>query len=162
MLKPKLTSCSGYRNPAAPALLLLVSLLASCQASTGSPAPEPASPQAAGCPSKDFQTFLTSFANDPRVQEAFSSRPLHVDSMDVAADPEPRRVTRMLDGADLRFPLMPSLQRQAQDGLEMRWNSSGDDKAEVVLGKPDTDYLTTFFFIRNGCWRLYRIQDDSL
>ena len=142
------------------ALLLLVSWLAACKASTGADAPEPTSPQA--CPSQDFRTFLTAFANDPGVQEAFTRRPLQSDYMDAAADPEPRRVLRTLDGADLRFPVMPSLQRQEQEGLEMRWTAKGDDKAEVVVFQPDTDYQTVFFFIRKGCWTLDRIRDDSL
>jgi len=142
-------------------LLFLVSWLAACKASTGADAPEPASPTVA-CPSQDFRTFLTAFANDPGVQEAFTRRPLQSDYMDAAAEPEPRRVLRTLDGADLRFPVMPSLQRQQQEGLEMRWTSTGDDKAEVVVFKPDTDHQTAFFFIRNGCWRLDRKRDDSL
>lgn len=153
----------GYRSLAAPALLILVAVTASCSASTGSPAPEPASPRtAAACPSQDFPTFLTSFANDTGVQEAFTRRPLQMDSIDVAADPEPRRITRMLEGADLRFPLMPGLQRQAQQGVKMRWTPIGNDRVEVLLTQDDTDYKTTFFFIRNDCWMLYWIKDDSL
>ncbi|WP_375768699.1 hypothetical protein NR798_44650 [Archangium gephyra] len=135
--------------------------LVSCRAATGSHVPEPAPPQAA-CPSQDFGTFLTAFANDASVQEAFTVRPLRIDSIDAAAEPEPKRVTRRVDGAELRFPLLPSLQRQQQDGLTMRWAPDGDDKAEVFLSKPDTDYQTSFFFIRKGCWLLEWIQDDSL
>jgi hypothetical protein len=147
-------------NRRATALLFLVSSLAACKAATGSDAPEPASPQA--CPSQDFRAFLTAFANDPGVQEAFTRRPLQSDDMDAAAEPEPRRVHRMLDGADLRFPLMPSPQRQQQEGLEMRLTPNGDDKVEVLLFQPDTDQQTVFFFVRKGCWRLDRIRDDSL
>ena len=147
-----------HRRPTA--LLFLVSWLAACKPSTSAEAPEPASP--AACPSQDFRTFLTAFANDPSVQEAFTRRPLQSDYMDAAAEPEPKRITRTLDGADLRFPLMPSLQRQEQKGLELRLTSTGEDKAEVVLVKPDTDEQTVFFFIRNDCWRLDRIRDDSL
>ena len=147
-------------NRRSTALLFLLSWWVGCKASTGADAPEPASPQA--CPSQDFRTFLTAFANDPGVQEAFTRRPLQSDYMDAAADPEPRRVLRTLDGADLKFPVMPSLQRQEQEGLKMRWTAEGDDKAEVVVFQPDTDYQTVFFFIRKGCWRLDRIRADSL
>jgi hypothetical protein len=141
-------------------LLFLSCWLAACKASTGADAPEPASPQA--CPSQDFHTFLTAFVNDPGVQEAFTRRPLQSDYMDAAAEPEPRRVLRTLDGADLKFPVMPSLHRQEQEGLKMRWTAQGDDKAEVVVSQPDTDYVTVFFFSRKGCWKLDRIRDDSL
>ena len=172
MRRRKWTSDSGNQSPAAAALLVLVSCVASCRASTSAHAPPPASPQAANtasgaattasCPSQDFGTFLTAFANDAGMQEAFTRRPLHSDSIDVAAEPEPKPVSRMLDGAELRFPLMPSQQRQEQEGLKMRWTLNGNDKAEVLLAKEDTDYRTAYFFIRNDCWRLYRIRDDSL
>ena len=141
--------------------LFLLSWLAACKASTGADAPEAASPTVA-CPSQDFRTFLTAFANEPGVQEAFTRRPLQSDYVDAAANPEPRRVHRTLDGADLQFPVMPSLQRQQQRGLEMRLTPNGDDKVEVVLVKPDTDDQTAYFFIREGCWKLDRIRDDSL
>ena len=114
------------------------------------------------CPAQTFDIFLMAFANDVAVQKAFVTQPLQSESVDALAEPEPRPITKMLGFDQLHFPLMPNLQRQALDGLQLVKTISGNGEMEVKLVKPDTDYQVLFFFRNDGCWKLYRMRDDSL
>lgn len=123
-------------------------------------APAAAAP-AVACPSQDFDAFLSAFADDARVQRAYTQRPLRSETVDADADPEPRPVVAMLDGDALSFPLMPSRERQQAEGLVASQTELNGDK-QVLLAKPDTDYQLSFFFRKGECWTLYRMRDDSL
>lgn len=124
-------------------------------------APAVAAKPATACPSQDFDAFLSAFADSAEVQSAFTQRPLRSESVDANADPEPKPVTAMLDGAALKFPLMPSRDKQQADGLVLSQTELNGDK-QVMLAKPDTDYQLSFFFRKGECWSLYRMRDDSL
>lgn len=119
-------------------------------------------PTAPVCPAQPFDAFLTAFANDIEIQKAFVTRPLQSETVDALAEPEPRPVTKMLGFAELHFPLMPNLKKQALDGLQLEKTISGNGEMEVRLFKPDTDYQVLFLFRKDGCWKLYRMRDDSL
>lgn len=99
---------------------------------------------------------------DLQVQKAQVSLPLQRESVDPNAEPEPRPISKMLTQAELKFPLMPSPQQQAKDGLQLSKIATDPTHMEVKLVKPDTDYQLTFFFQNDGCWKLYRIRNDSL
>lgn len=122
----------------------------------------PAVAATATCPAEDFDRFLHHFANEVAVQQAFVSTPLQSDSIDPDAEPEPAPISRMLDKSDLQFPLMPSEQQQLNQGLSLTKTVIDPQQVQVKLTKADTDYQVSFFFRRQGCWTLYRMQDDSL
>ena len=122
----------------------------------------PALAATAACPAEDFDSFLHHFANEIAVQKAFVSVPLQSDSIDPEAEPEPAPVSRMLDKSELQFPLMPSEQQQLKQGLSLSKTVIDPQQVKVKLTKADTDYQVSFFFRRQGCWTLYRMQDDSL
>ncbi|MFC5740019.1 hypothetical protein [Dyella tabacisoli] len=117
---------------------------------------------ALSCPAQEFDKFLVAFANDVEIQKAFVTQPLQSESVDASAEPEPKPVTKMLSTAELHFPLMPSSQQQASDGVKLSQTSLDSKDMEVKLVKEDTDYQMLFFFKNDGCWKLYRIRDDSL
>ena len=121
-----------------------------------------ASPATLSCPAQDFGKFLTAFANHIEVQKAFVTLPLESESVDATAEPEPKPVTKRLGLSELHFPLMPSLQRQAMDGVTLSRKLTNPKEAEVKLVKEDTDYQMVFYFKNDGCWKLYRMRDDSL
>ena len=100
--------------------------------------------------------------NEPQMQKTQIVLPLQSEAVDPNAEPEPRPVTKMLAEADLQFPLMPSSQQQAKDGLQLSTVATDSVHMEVKLVKPDTDYQLMFFFQNDGCWKLYRIRNDSL
>lgn len=99
---------------------------------------------------------------DLQVQKTQVTLPLQSEAIDLNAEPEPKPVTKMLTQAELKFPLMPSLQQQAQDGLQLSKTFTDATHVEVKLSKPDTDDQRVFFFQNDGCWKLYRTRDDSL
>lgn len=117
---------------------------------------------ASSCPTQDFDKFLSAFMSDLQVQKAQTALPLQSEAVDPNAEPEPKPVTKMLTEAELKFPLMPPPQQQAQDGLQLSKTITDSTHIEVKLAKPDTDYQLIFFFQNEGCWKLYRIRNDSL
>jgi hypothetical protein len=119
-------------------------------------------PVSQSCPDQNFKRFLTSFSNHVEVQKVSIVQPLQSESVDVSAETEPKTVLKMLSLSELHFPLMPNLQQQAKDGLTLSQTSSGPTNAMIKLAKQDADYQMLFFFRKEGCWKLYRIRDESL
>lgn len=122
----------------------------------------PAQAKLAACPAQDFDDFLKRFANDIELQKAFVSTPLQSEYIDPEAQPEPRPVSKLLDKSQLQFPLMPGDQQQHDQGLTLAKRLKGSDQAVIKLTEADTGYQLSLFFKREACWRLYRIQDESL
>ncbi|MGH8107640.1 MAG: hypothetical protein ACREO1_02840 [Arenimonas sp.] len=114
------------------------------------------------CPSQNFEIFLMSFIDSLDVQKSFTATPLESVTIDALAEPEPVEVKKMLAVNETNFPLMPSSDQQAKDGLISLISNSDKKNVEVTLHKPDTDYQMSFFFRQEGCWTLYRIKDYSL
>jgi hypothetical protein len=172
--------------PGTPGVALLplafTALLAACQSPeaptpSAAPAPVPAAPttaasalanpaatNAAGaCPASTFDGFLPAFMDDVSVQKRYAADPLESDTIDPNAEPEPAPVKKMLTKAQVTFPVMPDSARQKKDGLVLKRSPEGDGGFAVELAKPDTDYQMTFHFrSAEGCWQLYRTEDDSL
>ncbi len=153
-------------------LLAMTVLLGACQATPQQNAPDTRSAVAAStpaaastmsaCPSPDFESFLKAFMADVKIQKKFSADPLESQAIDATAEPEPALVTRMLTATELQFPLIPSEQQQAGEGLKIRQSELESGDIKVTLGKEDTDYQMSFYFKKNGCWELIRIRNDSL
>ena len=123
----------------------------------------PTAAQAAtACPSQDFKAFYAAFADSAEVQRAFTARPLASDTIDAAADPEPRTVTTILDGAALAFPVVPTAAERKRVRLETRIMALSATEAEVALAVADTDQQLRFLFRKTACWELYKMADDSL
>ncbi|NLR99850.1 hypothetical protein HGP17_23765 [Rhizobium sp. P38BS-XIX] len=141
-------------------LVLPIALSANCVVSTMASAAF--TQDQTSCPSQNFETFLTAFMDSAQVQKAHTSRPLESTSIDPNAEPEPAPVTTQLDGAALKFPVMPTSKKQKADGLVRRISKLADGGMEVMLVKPDTDYQLSFSFRKESCWQLYKMQDDSL
>jgi hypothetical protein len=144
-------------------LLLLATSLVACDRQT-TPARQAAQTLGAapGCPSPTFEGFFAAFADDTELQKEFVRLPLRSDSIDAGAEPEPKPVTKMLTLQELEFPLVPSKEQVADEGLKTSFSTSGTEM-DVELIKPDTDYMVTYYFQRAGdCWRLYRKDDASL
>lgn len=121
----------------------------------------PAMAAGSACPSTDFPTFLARFADDPTLQREFVSDPLQSDSLDTEADPEPKPVSRQLSKAEVSVPLMPTLQEQSDWHLQHHVEIKGNE-AQLTLRGEDSDYLLNLYFRLSDCWRLYRVQDESL
>ncbi|MFY0581022.1 hypothetical protein ACN28S_48325 [Cystobacter fuscus] len=62
----------------------------------------------------------------------------------------------------MKFPVLPSQSERKAKSLELRVNPPASGHAELVLWQPDTDYQVSYFFRKNACWELERIEDRSL
>lgn len=150
-------------------LLLLGWALVACDASSQDASDHAgtlvsrSSPRAtAACPYKNFDQFLAAFANSIEVQKTHVVLPLESQTVDALAEPEPRPVIKMLGFADLTFPLMPTPEQRTLHGLKQTQTITDATHVEVKLVKPDTDYQLVYLFWNDGCWKLYRMRDDSL
>ncbi|UPG95808.1 hypothetical protein [Luteibacter aegosomatissinici] len=156
------------------AAILVSAELAACQPSQGPSAPAPTSPPPSAaavvpgapvtaCPATTFDGFLTKFTDDLAVQKRYVANPLESDTVDANAEPEPTTVKKMLTKGEVVFPVIPSSSMQGKDGLVLKQTPEESGGFAVELAKPDTDDQMTFHFRpADGCWQLYRTEDDSL
>jgi hypothetical protein len=145
------------------ALLALAGCEAPTPTTTAATQVEGAAAEAAtACPSQEFEPFLEAFAGNVDLQRAFTVRPLHSDSLDTSADPEPKPVTRMLDEPDIEFPLIADLDQLREEGVSLNTSVIPPDERQVILSKEDAGFQMSFYFRKDGCWQLYKMQDDSI
>lgn len=115
------------------------------------------------CPATTPAAFVKRFMDDTAIQEQFTSDPLQAQTIDANAEPEPAPVTQNLPKDRFKFPIMPSTDRAAADHLVLKQTLDAKGGFAAELAKPGTDYQMTFRFrAANGCWELYRTEDDSL
>ena len=152
-------------------LLAMMALLGACKATPQQNVPVVAQPAAStpaptsaalACPSPNFDGFLKAFIRDVEVQRAFSAEPLESQTVDATAEPEPALVTKMLTAAELQFPLIPSEQQQAKEGLTTRQSVLENGDTKMTLAREDTDYQMSLYFRKKQCWQLFRIRNESL
>lgn len=115
-----------------------------------------------GCPAQDISFFIQRFSNDESVQRIFTNVPLISQQLDTDAEPEPRQITHTLQREQIAFPVMPLLQERIDRLLEMQLEAVTASTARVDLFKDDTDFLISYFFKLDDCWRLVRIENQSL
>lgn len=114
------------------------------------------------CPATDFSEFLNAFVDSEELQHLFTMMPLKWQQLDLDAEPEPKQVLRILDSQEIKFPLIPSPSERRAKSLTLKIEYLSDHRAKVVLDQSDTDYQVFYFFSKNACWRLERIEDWSL
>lgn len=117
--------------------------------------------KAVPCPSRDFTTFVGVFSADIAVQIAFTNSPLIVEHVE-DAEPEPKTVKRILQQAEIAFPVISSAQARERAGLLPSINKISYTEVQWKLAKPDTDYQIVYHFKKQGCWRLERVSNASL
>lgn len=115
------------------------------------------------CPAATFDAFFKRFADDITVQKAYVTDPLQSDSVDAEAEPEPAPVHKTLGKSEIAFPVIPTTTELTRKGLAVATEHTSPSDIAVTVGKPDTDDLKVFHFRpSDGCWTLYRIDDQSL
>jgi hypothetical protein len=113
------------------------------------------------CPVESFKIFFDAFSENVQLQKKVTQLPLKK-LIVINADPEPRSVVNKLKRNQIAYPVIPNLLERQNKGLSVRLETLGPHKAKATLFKDDTDYQVIFFFIKNGCWKLNRIEDWSL
>ena len=114
------------------------------------------------CPSQDFPEFLKVFSENVDIQKAFTKYPLKKQQLDLDADPEPEPVLRNLQRGQISFPVIPGESERKLKSLTLRIEKVEPKKAKLSLVKADTDWHVLYFFSKNACWNLERIEDWSL
>lgn len=114
------------------------------------------------CFSKDFSGFFVHFSNSTEVQKSSTHFPLEKLHIDIDAEPEPAPVVESLDASKVNFPVFPAEAERRAKGLVIRVDEQDVQHARVVLTKEDTDYQVLYFFQKNMCWALVRMEDWSL
>lgn len=92
----------------------------------------------------------------------FTKYPLKQQQLDLNAEPEPKPVVRKLRRDQVSFPVMPNETERKQKSLVSRINENKSNHVTLTMVKSDTDYQVNYFFNRNSCWYLERIEDWSL
>ena len=93
---------------------------------------------------------------------AFTKYPLQHQRLDANAEPEPKPVLRKLRRDQVSFPVMPNQAERRKKSLVLRIDEKELTHVKLTLFKSETDYQVNYFFSRNSCWRLERIEDWSL
>jgi len=114
------------------------------------------------CPSRHFPEFIKAFSENTEIQAAFTKYPLQQQRLDANAEPEPRPVVRKLRRDQVSFPVFPNEAERKKQSLVWRIDEKKSNLVKLTLVKSDTDYQINYFFSRNSCWRLERIEDWSL
>ena len=116
----------------------------------------------ATCPATKFTAFFPKFADSVAVQKAFTDYPLAHVLLDHEAKPEPREIKVTVDKAKLTFPLIPPAVERKRAKLALRIDEASDTNAKATLFKDDTGYQMVYFFRKDACWKLERIEDRSM
>lgn len=116
---------------------------------------------APACPGKTFDAFLEAFLASSEVQRRFTADPLTTShlSMDMV-DPRPMAMVEQEALARLRFPLLPNRREQAGLGYGMEVSRAASARPVVVIGSGAD--RRRYSFERTSCWRLVRLDDESL
>lgn len=129
------------------------------------PAPIEAAQQSStrACPGSDFEAFFAAFAEDARLQRAWTRFPLVVVRLVIDAEPEPREEVDTLPMGEVEFPLVPSRSERAVHSREVAITDLEAGRRKVTIAQPDTDWVLDFLFEPGGgCWQLVRVEDHSL
>jgi hypothetical protein len=98
----------------------------------------PATTSASVCPAQDISFFIQRFSSDEAVQRSYTA----------------------VQSAE--FPVMPLVQERKDNALVLQLEEVTTATARVNLAKADTDYLVSYYFKMDDCWRLVRIENQSL
>jgi hypothetical protein len=120
------------------ALLLLLAAGHGQAAQSNTQPDAPATTSASVCPAQDISFFIQRFSSDEAVQRMYTT----------------------VESAE--FPVMPLVQERKDNALVMQLEDVTTLTARVNLARPDTDYLVSYYFKMDDCWRLVRIENQSL
>jgi hypothetical protein len=114
------------------------------------------------CEPKKFNRFLETFSTSIAAQKKYTRFPVEKLYVDAQADPEPSPRVIELEESQIDFPIYPNPDEIRAGKLSIEVSASGTETKVVRLYKPETDYVTLYFFEYGDCWNLVRIEDWSL
>lgn len=115
------------------------------------------------CSRDSFVEFFTEFSRDIAVQEKSVADVLIYESIDIEAEPEPKKVFREVPLAEVEWPIINHWGQWLNAGREVTFEASGRYGMRVQVRTPDTsDQQTYGFSTEGGCWKLVWITDESV
>jgi hypothetical protein len=111
----------------------------------------------AACPATAFPAFFSRFADSAAVQKAYTDYPLAHVLLDHEAKPGPREIQVKVEKAKLAFPLIPNAQERKRAKLAFKV-----EDMKATLFNDERGYKMVYFFRKDACWTLERIEDRSM
>ena len=111
---------------------------------------------------EDFSKFIAQFTTSIDFALTRASFPLPASRLDVHAGPEP--IVKPFKLTRETFKTVGTIGAQAiRDGLKTSHYAVAPRSAELRVHKRDTGWLVVYRFqLRNNCWHLSRMDDQSL
>ncbi|MGC0054487.1 hypothetical protein ACNSPG_15740 [Brucella pituitosa] len=114
------------------------------------------------CKVQEIENFVKNFSHDIAIQEASTAKTVIFESMDMEADPEPKKVSRQVPLADVEWPVMPDVETLAgRKRLAEYKDGENGNKIVVIKGTDNGEYME-FEFAKQPCWTLVRVSDESM
>jgi disulfide oxidoreductase YuzD len=115
------------------------------------------------CPSQNFNEFLRVYIDNISVQKVFVIDPLNIMVLYPDDESEPKQIVKKVNKKDLKFPLIMNATDQKKNGLVQKVEKLSQSQIKLILSKPDTGWLTMYFFrYKDSCWKLEKIDDESM
>jgi len=108
------------------------------------------------CVENNFRGFINIFLDDIETQKKFTHYPLKKQTL-IDTGIEPKELIKTYTKKQLKFPLISSLYNQKN--LEMEMEPKSVNEILLRIFKPDTDIVIDYFFKKDKCWVLYKIED---
>jgi hypothetical protein len=119
--------------------------------------------EASACPAETFDAFAEKFSSSISVQAKFTHWPLKHTTIDAAARPEPKPVTKEVTEREISYPLMMALDRAKREGKVVRVAQDGKSEGSIEYAGSNSGEKTRYLFTRSeSCWQLVAIDDKSL
>jgi hypothetical protein len=116
--------------------------------------------QPASCPT-DFDAFLARYSEDAAFQREFTA-PMVIQTHLENVEPEPHTVTEHKPADTLIYPALLGRAKREALGLNRMKVAAEARRAVVTIWMEDTDYQISYLFEFDSCWRLVRVDDQSL
>lgn len=117
----------------------------------------------ADCTEEHFSSFLERFSNDASIQREHTEYQLIKKEMDLSAAPEVRKIITYLGSNHIKSPVLPLRavrEKQSLKMLEVRQRYVNENRKAILI-KPNTDDVTVYEFVQNGCWYLSSIDHQA-
>ena len=112
--------------------------------------------------SDDFYEFSNIFINNKYFQKQYSNDHIIISLIDTESYSIPQQIKKSIDKNDIKYPIIPSFDIMNEDKQKLKIVPIGKNNAEIIRSKDDTGLLIKYHFIKNKCWNLYMIEDDSI
>ena len=114
------------------------------------------------CKVETIEHFVKTFSHDISIQEANTAKTVIFESLDMEADPEPKKVSTEVPLADVEWPVMPDVETLAGRKRQAEYKDGKNGNKIVVIKGTDNGEYMEFEFAKQPCWTLVRVSDESM